>query len=170
MPYTLLIGGARGGKSTLAMRLASAFEGPVTMVATAEARDDDMAERIRRHREARPAGWVTIEAPFDLLGAIKGVGEEPFVILDCLTLWVANALEAGWSDEDVERAGAAVARIAAARDQPTVVVSNEVGLGVVPPTPLGRTYRDLLGRVNALFAAEADEAYLLVAGRSLQLT
>jgi adenosyl cobinamide kinase/adenosyl cobinamide phosphate guanylyltransferase len=106
----------------------------------------------------------------ELVRAFDSIPAHAFVILDCLTLWVANALEAGWSDEEVERAGAAVATIAAAREQPTVVVSNEVGLGLVPQTPLGRSYRDLLGRVNALFAAEAEDAYLMVAGRLLQLT
>ena len=169
MPFTFLVGGARSGKSTLAVRLASAFEGPVTMVATAEARDDDMAERIRRHREARPAGWVTIEAPFDLLGAIKGVGEEPFVILDCLTLWVANALEAGALGDEVDGEAVKIASALAGRVTPSVVVSNEVGLGIVPANALARRYRDVLGRVNGTFATEASRSFLVVAGRGLPL-
>jgi adenosyl cobinamide kinase/adenosyl cobinamide phosphate guanylyltransferase len=152
------------------LHLASDWEGQVVFVATAEDRDPEMAARIARHRLERPASWRTVEAPLDLVRAFDSIPVRAFVILDCLTLWVANALEAGWSDEDVERAGAAVATIAAARDQPTVVVSNEVGLGLVPQTPLGRSYRDLLGRVNAVFAAEAEQAYLMVAGRTLHLT
>jgi len=170
MAMTLLLGGARSGKSARALRLAHDWDGQVVFVATGEGRDPEMAARIARHRLERPASWRTVEAPLELVRAFDSIPAHAFVILDCLTLWVANALEAGWSDEDVERAGAAVATIAAAREQPTVVVSNEVGLGLVPQTPLGRSYRDLLGRVNALFAAEADQAYLMVAGRLLQLT
>jgi adenosyl cobinamide kinase/adenosyl cobinamide phosphate guanylyltransferase len=129
-----------------------------------------MAARIARHRLERPASWRTIEAPLELVRAFDSIPAGAFVILDCLTLWVANALEAGWTDEDVERAAAAVATIAAGRERPTVVVTNEVGLGVVPQTALGRAYRDLLGRVNTVFAAEAEHAYLMVAGRTLELT
>jgi adenosylcobinamide kinase/adenosylcobinamide-phosphate guanylyltransferase len=170
MALTLLLGGARSGKSARALRLASDWEGQVVFVATGQGRDPEMAARIARHRLERPASWKTVEAPLELVRAFDTIPTRAFVIIDCLTLWVANAIEAGWSDEDVERAGAAVAAIAAAREQPTVVVSNEVGLGLVPQTPLGRSYRDLLGRVNAIFAAEAEQAYLMIAGRTLQLT
>ena len=170
MGITLLVGGARSGKSARALRLASEWEGQVVFVATGEGRDPEMADRIARHQLERPASWRTVEAPLELVRAFDSIPSRAFVILDCLTLWVANALEAGWSDEDVERAAAAVATIAAAREQPTVVVTNEVGLGLVPQTQLGRTYRDLLGRVNAVFAAEAEQAYLMVAGRTLELT
>ncbi len=171
MAITLLVGGARSGKSARALQLASAWEGQVVFVATAEAREDEeMAARITRHRLERPASWRTVEAPVDLVRAFDSIPSRAFVILDCLTLWVANALEAGWRDEEVERAAAAVATIAASREQPTVVVTNEVGLGLVPQTPLGRSFRDLLGRVNAVFAAEAEQAYLMIAGRTLELT
>jgi adenosylcobinamide kinase / adenosylcobinamide-phosphate guanylyltransferase len=169
MPFTFLVGGARSGKSTLAVRLASAFDGPVTVIATAEARDDDMAERIRAHRKARPAGWETVEAPLELLGAIEGADGEAFVILDCLTLWVANVLEAGVSEGDIDGDGRKVASLLAARPAPAVVVSNEVGLGIVPANELARRYRDVLGRVNAAFAAEASRSFLVVAGRGLPL-
>ena len=170
MGITLLVGGARSGKSARALRLASDWDGQVVFVATAEGRDAEMAARIARHRLERPASWRTVEAPLELVRAFDSIPARAFVILDCLTLWVANALEAGWSDEDVERAAAAVATIAAGREQPTVVVTNEVGLGLVPQTELGRAYRDLLGRVNAVFAAEAEQAYLMIAGRTLELT
>jgi adenosyl cobinamide kinase/adenosyl cobinamide phosphate guanylyltransferase len=171
MALTFLLGGARSGKSSLAVRLASEWEGPVVVVATAEARDDsEFAARIARHRLERPAGWRTVEEPLDLLGELGRVPERAFVIVDCLTLWTTNALQAGWSDEDVELAAANVAALAADRASPTVVVSNEVGLGVVPATPLGRSFRDLLGRVNTVFAARADRACLVVAGRALELT
>ncbi len=170
MGITLLVGGARSGKSARALQLASEWDGQVVFVATAEGRDAEMAARIARHRLERPASWRTVEAPLELVRAFDSIPARALVILDCLTLWVANALEAGWSDEDVERAAAAVATIAAEREQPTVVVTNEVGLGLVPQTELGRAYRDLLGRVNAVFAAQAEQAYLMIAGRTLELT
>jgi adenosyl cobinamide kinase/adenosyl cobinamide phosphate guanylyltransferase len=169
MPYTFLVGGARSGKSTLAVRLASAFDGPVAVIATAEARDDEMAERIRAHRAARPSEWDVVEAPLGLLGAVEGVREDSSAIVDCLTLWVSNALEDGTADVDVEGEASKVASVLASRAAPSIVVSNEVGLGIVPANELARRYRDVLGRVNAAFAAEAERSFLVVAGRGLPL-
>ena len=169
MPFTFLIGGARSGKSSLAVRLASAFDGPVVVVVTAEARDEEMAERIRSHRAARPAGWEIVEAPLELLPAIKGVGEPSCVILDCLTLWVSNALEAGGSEDEIDREARALASTLAERAAPAIVVSNEVGFGIVPANGLARRYRDVLGRVNGSFAAQASRSFLVVAGRGLPL-
>jgi adenosyl cobinamide kinase/adenosyl cobinamide phosphate guanylyltransferase len=169
MPYTFLVGGARSGKSTLAVRLASALGGPVVVVATSEPRDDEMAERIRAHRAARPAEWDVVEAPLGLLGAIEGVREDASVVLDCLTLWVSNQFEDGAADGDVEGEALKVASALATRSTPSVVVSNEVGLGIVPANELARRYRDALGRVNASFAADAERSYLVVAGRGLPL-
>jgi adenosylcobinamide kinase / adenosylcobinamide-phosphate guanylyltransferase len=169
MGFTFLVGGARSGKSSLAVRLAAESGRPVVFVATSEARDEEMARRIERHRGERPPEWGTVEAPLDLAGALAEVPESACVLLDCLTLWTSNALEAGWSDEAVAEVAAEVAGLAAARAAPTVVVSNEVGLGVVPDTPLGRRYRDVHGRVNAIFAGSAERACLVVAGRALEL-
>jgi len=169
MPYTFLIGGARSGKSSLAVRLASAVDGPVVVVATAEARDDEMAERIRAHRAPRPDGWETVEAPIALLEAVDGAGEDACVVLDCLTLWVSNAIEAGATGEEIDVEARTVTSILAARSASSVVVSNEVGLGVVPANALARTYRDVLGRVNASFAAQASRSLFVVAGRGLPL-
>jgi adenosyl cobinamide kinase/adenosyl cobinamide phosphate guanylyltransferase len=169
MPYTFLLGGARSGKSSLAVRLASAFEGPVVVVATAEARDDDMAERIRAHRSARPPEWEVVEAPMGLLGAIEGTRGDASVILDCLTLWVSNSIEEGLSGGDIVGEARKVASTLATRAAPSVVVSNEVGLGIVPANELARRYRDVLGRVNASFAAEASRCFFVVAGRGLPL-
>jgi adenosylcobinamide kinase / adenosylcobinamide-phosphate guanylyltransferase len=169
MPYTFLIGGARSGKSSLAVRLASACDGRVVVVATAEARDDDMAERIRAHRAARPEGWRTVEAPVGLLDAVDGVEDDAYVVLDCLTLWVSNAIEAGASGEQIEAEARTLSSILAGRPGSSVVVSNEVGLGIVPANALARTYRDVLGRVNASFAAGAARSLLVVAGRGLPL-
>ena len=171
MPLTFLVGGARSGKSALAVRLGSEWDGPVSFLATAEAGgDEELADRIARHRRERPAGWLTIEEPLDLPGELRRAPEQAFVVVDCLTLWAANALQAGWSQGEIERVAVTTAGLAAGRESPTVVVSNEVGMGIVPATPVGRSFRDLLGRVNAVFAGRADRAYLVVAGRTLELS
>jgi adenosyl cobinamide kinase/adenosyl cobinamide phosphate guanylyltransferase len=168
MPLVLLIGGARSGKSELAQRLAAEQPSPVILVATAEAGDTEMAERIAQHRAARPASWQTIEEPLRLRETIGDVSDDCCLLIDCLTLWTANALEA-LGAAAVEAQAAAAAGAAAARPGLTVAVTNEVGLGIVPDNPLGRSYRDLLGRVNAIWAEAADQVYLLVAGRALAL-
>jgi adenosylcobinamide kinase / adenosylcobinamide-phosphate guanylyltransferase len=169
MAVTLLLGGARSGKSALAERLAARWDGPVTVVVTAEAGDAEMAERIRRHRARRPADWRTVEEPLDLEAALALAPERALVVLDCLTLWVSNLLEEGLADQQVGRRARSAAAVAAARPAPTVVVSNEVGAGIVPADALSRRYRDLLGQVNAAWAAVADQALLLVAGRAVPL-
>lgn len=170
MGLIVLLGGARSGKSRLAVRMAGADGRPVVFVATAQAREDqELAERIARHRAERPPSWTTVEEPLDLAAVVAAAPATAFLVVDCLTLWTANALEAGWSPESVERAAADGAALAAARPSPTVVVSNEVGMGIVPETMLGRTFRDVLGRVNALYAEAAERACLVVAGRILEL-
>jgi adenosylcobinamide kinase/adenosylcobinamide-phosphate guanylyltransferase len=168
MPLVLLIGGARSGKSELALRLAGEQSAPVVFVATAQAGDPEMADRIAVHRSERPADWQTIEEPLQLRETIECVEADTCLVVDCLTLWTANALEAvGTADAEAQAAAAAAA--ASARPGLTVVVTNEVGLGIVPDNPLGRSYRDLLGRVNTIWADAADQAYLVVAGRVLTL-
>ena len=169
MALTLLLGGARSGKSALAERAAARWAGPVTVVATAQARDAEMAERIRRHRGQRPADWRTVEEPFDLETAIAKAATGTYVLVDCLTLWVSNLVEQGLTDEQVGRRARAAADVAAGRPGPTVVVSNEVGSGIVPADALSRRYRDLLGQVNAAWAAAANQTLLLVAGRAVPL-
>jgi adenosylcobinamide kinase/adenosylcobinamide-phosphate guanylyltransferase len=166
---TFLLGGARSGKSARAIELARSWDGPVTVIATGEARDDEMAERIRLHRADRPDAWTTVEEPLELAQAIEDVPATSAVVVDCLSLWVANRLERGDADETVEADGEAAAVVAAARDALTIAVSNEVGLGIVPATPLGRRYRDVLGRVNATWAAAAEQSVFVVAGRMLPM-
>jgi adenosyl cobinamide kinase/adenosyl cobinamide phosphate guanylyltransferase len=168
MSLTVLIGGARSGKSALALRLVADAD-EVVFVATAEARDEEMAARIERHRRERPPGWRVVEELIALPQAIEAAPPAAGVIVECLSLWVSNLVEAGWADEAVEAEGEKAALAATSRLGPTVVVTNEVGLGVVPETPLGRRYRDLLGRVNTTFAAAADEAHFVIAGRTLPL-
>jgi adenosyl cobinamide kinase/adenosyl cobinamide phosphate guanylyltransferase len=166
---TLLLGGARSGKSALAVEIGRRHPGPVTFIATSPpVIDGDLSGRIARHRAERPP-WPTIEEPLDLAAALAAAGDD-LAIVDCLTLWVNNLLHRGDDDAAVESTAAAVAATTAARGGPTVVITNEVGLGVHPTTELGRRYRDLLGRVNQRWAAAADTALLLVAGRALALT
>ena len=168
MSLVLLLGGARSGKSRLAVRLATETGAPVVFLATGEAGDDEMADRIARHRAERPADWTTVEEPVALREAVAAAPPDAALVVDCLSLWVANLLESRPAAE-IEAEAAAAAALAAGRTK-TIAVSNEVGLGVVPATPLGRAYRDVLGRVNAIWAEAADEAYFVVAGRVLRLS
>ena len=170
MSLTFLLGGARSGKSSLAVELAHAWRGPVTLIATGEAGDDEMAHRIALHRAERPADWATVEEPLELQRALEDVPAEDAVVIDCLSLWVANLIGRGDGDAEIEALGRSGAEAAGARTSLTVAVSNEVGLGIVPATELGRRYRDVLGRVNADWAAVAGEAALVVAGRRLPLS
>jgi adenosylcobinamide kinase / adenosylcobinamide-phosphate guanylyltransferase len=168
MTHVLLTGGARSGKSSLAVALAARDGAHVVFLATGQPGDDEMAARIARHRAERPPQWSTAEEPVRLVEAIGAVEPSACLIVDCLSLWVANLLDSEGA-AGIERAAAAAADVAATRSGTTIVVTNEVGLGVVPATALGRHYRDLLGRVNAIWAQRATEAYLVVAGRLLPL-
>jgi len=170
MTLTVLLGGARSGKSSLAVDIGQRHDGPVCFVATAPAIDDDMEQRIERHRAERPAHWMTVEAPIELHDALGGVGDDVLVIVDCLTLWVSNLMYAGRSDDQIREAAAAASALAAGRAGPVVAVSNEVGMGIHPDTPLGRRYRDVLGWVNQTWVAASTTSLLLVAGRAIELT
>ncbi len=167
---TVLLGGARSGKSALAEQLARASTHAVVVVATGPTieGDDDLAGRIARHRADRPAAWGTVEEQLDLAGAIAGCGDA-FVIVDCLTTWVGNLQHHGRTESDVLAASDAALAVVGSRASQTVVVTNEVGHGIVPDNALAREYRDLLGRVNQRWVASADRAVLLVAGRALPL-
>jgi adenosylcobinamide kinase / adenosylcobinamide-phosphate guanylyltransferase len=153
------LGGARSGKSRLAVERAGAAGAPVTFIATGEPGDDEMAARIAAHKRERPPDWRTIEEPRDLAAALRAVSDTETALVDCLSLWVANAGEPD---------GAAL-EAALARNGLTIAVSNEVGLGIVPDNALAREYRDALGRVNAAWAAAAHEAWFVVAGKTLRL-
>jgi adenosyl cobinamide kinase/adenosyl cobinamide phosphate guanylyltransferase len=169
MGLTVLLGGARSGKSALSSKLASATDLPVVVVVTAEARDEEMTERIRRHRASRPAAWTTVEAPIEVAMAVGELEANAFVVVDCLSLWVSNAIEAELSDEQIVDEAREIASALTKREAPAVVVTNEVGLGIVPVNALARRYRDTLGRVNATFVGEAERAYFVVAGKALAL-
>jgi adenosylcobinamide kinase / adenosylcobinamide-phosphate guanylyltransferase len=169
MALAVLLGGARSGKSTLAVQRALAHPGPVCLIATATAGDPEMAARIARHREERPEGWRTVEEPLELEAALAGASGEALVIVDCLTLWVSNQLAAGATEQDIDAHAAGAARRAAEREAPVIAVTNEVGMGIVPADPLTRRFRDVHGRVNATWVAHAAQASLVVAGALLEL-
>lgn len=170
MAITLVLGGARSGKSAYAQRQAeqaAAGTGrPPLMIATAEAFDDEMRERIDRHRAERGDAWRTLEAPLDLASAVQGLGADDVVVVDCLTLWLSNQM---LGDHDVAAAIDDLAAAFAACPARLWVVSNEVGWSLVPDNALGRRFRDEAGRLNQRIAATADRACLIVAGMRLDL-
>jgi adenosylcobinamide kinase/adenosylcobinamide-phosphate guanylyltransferase len=161
----LVLGGARSGKSRYAEALVTAQPPPWIYVATGEALDAEMAERIAAHRARRQAGWTTIEAPRALAAALTEHATMP-VLVDCLTLWLSNLMMADAAIEDeIERLVAALGEVRA----PLVMVANEVGSGIVPDNALARRFRDLQGTLNQRIAAEADRVVLMVAGLPLVL-
>ena len=169
----LLLGGARSGKSTTAERMARDGD-RVLFIATAEARDEAMQRRITAHRRFRPDHWDTLEEPIHLSRAVRPLADRyDTFVLDCLTLWVSNLLLEDEEASDAEglvldTVGRLLDVIDAAGGR-WILVSNEVGQGIVPASPLGRDYRDVLGRVNQMVASRADKAYLMVAGLALDL-
>jgi adenosylcobinamide kinase/adenosylcobinamide-phosphate guanylyltransferase len=168
----LILGGARSGKSTFAEQLAVSAHARVTYLASAQAFDDEMRARIAKHQAERPAHWRTVECPYDPAGALRAhAGETDCFLLDCLTLLVSNLLLRDETAPDAPVHEAIADLLTAQRESGAclICVSNEVGLGLVPDNPLGRRYRDLLGRVNQQVAAAADQVYFLVAGIPLEV-
>ncbi|MEO5865393.1 MAG: bifunctional adenosylcobinamide kinase/adenosylcobinamide-phosphate guanylyltransferase [Nitrospiraceae bacterium] len=165
----LVLGGAASGKSRLALDLAGEA-GPRTFLATGQALDREMKVRIERHQATRSPDWVTAEVPTDLAGWCNEHGRHyRTIVLDCLTLWLSNLTGKRRSDAAVSEATADLLRTIRATGARVVVVSNELGLGLVPATKTVRAFRDLAGRVNQQVAAEADEVYLAVSGLPLRL-
>jgi adenosyl cobinamide kinase/adenosyl cobinamide phosphate guanylyltransferase len=162
---TLVLGGARSGKSRYAEGLITALPPPWTYIATAEAGDAEMAARIEGHRKRRGGEWRTLEAPRDLAQALSACGEEP-VLVDCLTLWLSNLMLA---EANIEAETAELEQTLAAANGPRILVANEVGSGIVPSTPLGRRFRDQQGILNQRIAARAERVILTVAGLPLAL-
>jgi adenosylcobinamide kinase/adenosylcobinamide-phosphate guanylyltransferase len=167
----LILGGARSGKSDYAEQLAAELGQQVLFIATAEIGDEEMAQRVAAHRSTRPTAWQTLEAPRHVGAALAGLQDAPQVLLlDCLTLLVSNillALEAEPQPVVEAAVQAELEAILAAQSRlglPLIVVSNEVGLGLVPPYPLGRVYRDVLGRANQYLAGRANRVIFMVAG------
>ncbi len=179
----LVLGGARSGKSAFAEQLAASSGRRVAFIATATASDDEMRARIARHRASRSPEWLTIEEPLQLAGAVRRAAElADVLLLDCITLWLANWMGQQGDLELDDAPGEAytgrvlsdieelLATLATPGPGKTLIaVSNEVGLGIVPAYPLGRVYRDTLGRVNQRLASSADRVYLMVAGLAVDI-
>ena len=182
----VILGGARSGKSAFAERLAASSERSVAFIATAIAGDDEMRERIARHRASRPKEWHTLEEPLDLAGAVRTASNlAEVLLLDCITLWLANWLfqqygtnaEEEFASSALFDEGALKKEVGAlleavnflAPNKTLIVVTNEVGLGIVPAYPLGRVYRDALGYVNQCLARAANRVYLMVAGIAVDI-
>ena len=161
----LVTGGARSGKSALAERLTLSLGGRPVYIATAEAADEEMATRIAAHRVRRGDGWRTVEAPHDLVEALDRTDRSPRLV-DCLTLWLGNLMLSG---ADWRAQGDALVAAIGRQASPLVLVTNEVGAGIVPENALARSFRDAAGELNQMVAAVVDEAYLTVAGQPLRL-
>ncbi|MEM9667427.1 MAG: bifunctional adenosylcobinamide kinase/adenosylcobinamide-phosphate guanylyltransferase [Pseudomonadota bacterium] len=163
----LILGGARSGKSRRALSLAEELGAKRVFIATAEAFDEEMATRIARHKDERGVGWTTHEAPLDLVETLKKIGEESDVCLvDCLTLWLSNLMH---HEHDVESETARLCATISAFPVPIILVSNELGLGLVPETALGRAFRDAQGRLNQAVAASCERVEFVAAGLPLIL-
>ena len=181
----LIVGGARSGKSAFAEQLAASSGQSVAFIATARAGDDEMRARIARHRASRPAHWHTVEEPFELAGAVRyAAALADILVLDCITLWLSNWLARHGEANDTDMAASSPLFDAAAMQEiqnllatlasldpgkTLIVITNEVGLGIVPAYPLGRLYRDTLGLVNQRLAEAAGRVYLLIAGIAVDI-
>lgn len=172
-PFILILGGTRSGKSRFGLDLTTTLArgGPVTFLATAWRGDPEMERRIARHVQSRPSGWPTIDVGTDLAGAIRSADPGDPVLVEGLTLWLSALVGDELEDPDPILDGPVAAALDAIRERrgPVVVVSDEIGLGMVPMHPGSRTFRDLVGLVHQRFAAEADTVYLVVAGLPLTL-
>ena len=169
----VILGGTRSGKSRYGRDRAAALAGagPVIYLGTVVAGDEELDDRVRRHRLDRPAAWGTIDVGRDLAGAVRSVAPGTTILLDGLTLWMSLVLgdELGPIDDLLDGPFAAALAAIAAHDGPVVVVSDEIGLGMVPLEPLSRAFRDLLGIAHQRLVARSDEAWFMVAGRPLAL-
>lgn len=160
--FVLVLGGARSGKSAYAEALVRAMPGPRTYLATAEALDAGMRERIERHRQRRGVEWSTIEEPVDVAARIEGLGLQGVVLLDCVTLWLTNLM--GLSDAELLERVEGLIRVIGRAGVSVVAVSNDVGGGVVPDNAVARRFVDLSGLANQALAAAADEVWHVTAG------
>jgi adenosylcobinamide kinase / adenosylcobinamide-phosphate guanylyltransferase len=165
----LIGGGVRSGKSAFAVCLARQLGTRRAFVATAQPLDDEMRQRIARHRQQRGDDFVTIEEPTDLVAALRNLAGVDVVVVDCLTLWIANLLVRGLDESAVATQVEALAVLRADLPFHSIVVTNEVGMDVHPETALGRTFRDAVGRAHQRLAAGADEIYFAALGVMLRL-
>jgi len=170
LPFTLVLGGARSGKSAFAQASAEALAaetgGRLVLIATAQAFDSEMAERIARHRQDRGPAWTTLEAPLDLAAALDGLGAGDVVVVDCLTLWLSNLM---LDEREVAAAASGLVEAAGRFEGALWLVSNEVGFGIVPDNALARRFRDEAGRLHQVLAKAAEAVTLVVAGLTLRV-
>ena len=165
-----ITGGARSGKSHFALELARKFPGPKAYLATAQPLDREMAERIRRHRRNRPKDWQTIEEPLRVSEILKEKGDHfSLILIDCLTLWISNGLMAHWTEKKFLQEADRLRKVCRDTRCSLIIVSNEVGLGIVPDNPSARMFRDLSGLIHQKVSQQADEVYFMVSGLPLQL-
>ncbi len=165
----VVIGGAKSGKSGFALEKASLYPGKKAYIATAQALDEEMAERIRKHRQQRPSGWETFEEPVEVSALIRSIaGSYEVILLDCLTLWLSNLILG--NEEPVEgRINELLATLSEKRKAHLYLVSNEVGMGIVPDNALSRRFRDYAGSLNQQLSRAADEVYLVTAGIPMKI-
>lgn len=171
----LVLGGARSGKSSFAVNLAKKTAKSALYIATAQAKDKEMAKRIKLHKKNRPSYWKTIEEPLNLLPLLANAPEEKTVLIDCLTLYLSNLLNG--RQKDLKKAeekvtghiAALIKSIKKQKNRTFIIVSNEVGLGIVPANPLARYFRDIAGRANQILAQNSDQVYFLAAGMPLKI-
>lgn len=160
-----ITGGARSGKSHFALELAQNFPGPKAYLATAQALDQEMAERIRRHKRNRPKEWQTLEEPLRVAKIIKEKGGHfSLILIDCLTLWISNGLTANWTDKKILQEAGRLLKACRGTRCSLIIVSNEVGMGIVPDNASARVFRDLSGRIHQEISRQADEVYFMVSG------
>lgn len=164
MNLILILGGVRSGKSRFGVKLASKLKGKVTYLATASALDSEMEERIKEHRKNRPKQWITAEEPLSIENVFKEKGCSKVVLLDCLTLWISNCLLSDKSEEEILTRLNSFLYLAKENKTHLIIVSNEVGLGIVPENRLARRFRDIAGLANQLVAQEAKQVYWMTAG------
>ncbi len=167
---TFILGGARSGKSSYALKMAQKRHKKVAFIATCEPKDLEMKKRIAAHKNFRPKNWQTFEEPKDIYGLLKSIGDKfELIILDCLTLWVSNLLLKGLNEEklidEIQRILDLLKKIKAK----SVIVSNEVGLGIVPGNKLSRDFRDITGKINQIVAKKAEEVIFMASGLSLKI-
>jgi len=165
-----ITGGVRSGKSRFAQELAQKFPGPKAYLATAQALDEEMAERIQKHKNNRAKDWQTIEEPLWLAESLRQKGDLfSLILLDCLTLWISNLTMARWSEQKILGEADRLLKVCQETRCSLILVGNEVGMGIVPDHPSGRTFRDLSGLINQRVAGQADEVYFLVSGLAQKL-
>ncbi|OGP22132.1 MAG: bifunctional adenosylcobinamide kinase/adenosylcobinamide-phosphate guanylyltransferase [Deltaproteobacteria bacterium GWA2_55_10] len=167
--FSFIVGGARSGKSAFSMELAAAIPGPKVYIATAEALDTEMDDRIRKHQDARGEGWETIEETLELSKRIAALGQGRAIVIDCLTLWVSNLIAKGLPDEAILARARDLFSACADSLSSVIAVSNEVGLGIVPDNALARRFRDIAGIVNQEAAKAASEVWFVASGIPMRM-